>query len=129
MPAVRPPFLSFFCHIALPFLILMGALVLRTASLRKMAALYDETITRAVVTNIWRGDLRNNWKYADVPSEYRIDSYNFSSYMYADAVFVGPPRRNSLHLDRWFSALTGTAAIYLFYLVALRLFGSKVGLV
>lgn len=129
MSVLPPRFLWFCTRIALPLLILIGALVLRTANLRKIAQGYDEAITRAVVTNIWRGDLRNNWKYADVPPEHRIDSYNFSSYMYADALFVGPPRRNSLHLDRWFSALTGTAAIYLFYLAALRLFGSKVALV
>jgi hypothetical protein len=129
MPVARPPLLSWFWRIALPLLILIGALVLRTASVTNIVALYDETITRAVVTNIWRGDLRNNWKYADVPPEFRIDCYNFSSYMYADAIFVGPPELNSLYLDRWFSVLTGTAAIYLFYLVALRLFGSKVGLV
>lgn len=129
MPVLSPWFIWFCNRIALPSLILMGALVLRTANLRKIAQGYDETITRAVVTNIWRGELRNNWKYADVPPEHRIDSYNFSSYMYADALFVGPPRHNSLHLDRWFSAFMGTAAIYLFYLVALRLFGSKVALV
>jgi hypothetical protein len=129
MWVVRPPFLSLLNRTALPLLILIGALVLRTASLRKIPEGYDEAITRAVVTNIWRGDLRNNWKYAAVPPQHRIDSYNFSSYMYADALFAGPPRHNSLHLDRWFSALTGTAAIYLFYLLALRLFGLKVGLV
>jgi hypothetical protein len=129
MPVPAPRFFWFGTRIALPLLIVLGALVLRTASLRKIPEGYDETITRAVVTNIWRGDFRNNWKYADVPPQHRIDSYNFSSYMYADALFAGPPRHNSLHLDRWFSALTGTAAIYLFYIVALRLFGWKVALV
>lgn len=89
----------------------------------------DELITRAVVSNIWRGDLSNNWKEArGVPPPHDVDSYNFSSYMYADALFTGRPKHNSWRLDRWFSAITGTAAIYLFYLVALRLLGFEVAL-
>ena len=107
MPLARQ-LLSRFSRIALPLLILIGALVLRTANLRKIAQGYDETITRAVVTNIWRGDLRNNWKYADVPSVFRIDCYNFSSYMYADALFVGPP--NSTAGLRYFCATRVTSS-------------------
>jgi hypothetical protein len=96
--------------------------------MREFPVMGDELITRSVVRNIWRGDLSNNWKQARVPPPYNVDSYNFSSYMYADALFTGLPKRNSWRLDRWFSAITGTAAIYIFYLVALRLFGIEVAL-
>jgi hypothetical protein len=45
-------------------------------------------MTKGVVENILKGDLRNNWKFANVPAGYQIDFYNFSSYMYADAAFA-----------------------------------------
>ena len=85
--------------------------------------LYDEQITRAVATNIWQGDLSNNWKNAPgVPAVFQINCYNFSSYMYADALAAGPDSRHPLFRERIFSAGLGSLAVILFYFVALRLF-------
>jgi hypothetical protein len=117
----------------LPAVILLGALVLRTVSLTTFDALYDEKITRDVVTGIWHGEWSNNWKYTVSTPEYRIDMYNFSSYLYADALIAGVASQVADRLpdgdpdfllwSRLFSALAGTFAIFLFYLVARRLFG------
>src|SRR6516164_2453152 len=72
-------------RIGLPILILAAAIYLRAASQRTFAALFDEDITRAIASEIWKGNLRNNWKYVpEISSAWRFDSYNFSSYMYAD---------------------------------------------
>jgi hypothetical protein len=117
-------------RIGLPVLILAAAIYLRAASQKTFGALEDENITRAVASEIWKGNLRNNWKCApELPPAFRIDSYNFSSYMYADALFVGRHSPHPLYSDRLFSAICGTLALYVFYLIALRLFGLQVALV
>jgi Dolichyl-phosphate-mannose-protein mannosyltransferase len=114
---------------AVPLLILAAALSLRLISQKKFGAVPDEDLTRAITGEIWKGNLSNNWKYAsEVPPAFRRDCYNFSSYMYADALFVGPHDPRPLYGDRLFSAICGTLAIGVFYLVALRLFGSQIAL-
>ena len=120
--------------------LLFVALTLRLVNLTAFDPLYDETITKGVVENIWKGDLRNNWKFAEIPADYRIDLYNFSSYMYADAAFSALVHPLTAHAplvrtDCWvfphrlFSALAGTLALCLFYLVTLRWFGQGAALV
>jgi hypothetical protein len=125
--------------VLLPALILVAALVLRTVSLTTFGSLVDERITRDVVAGIWHGEWSNNWKFTVSAPEYRIDMYNFSSYMYADAVIAG----TAGELDAWlsngspdfvfwsrlFSAVAGTLAVFLVYLVARRLFGQATALV
>lgn len=123
-PALAPVFL--------PALILAIALVLRTVSLTTFSALFDEQITRDVVTGIWHGEWSNNWKYTVSAENYRIDQYNFSSYLYADALLAGAAAKLEALLSdgspdfvfwsRLLSALAGTLAVFLFYLVARRLF-------
>jgi hypothetical protein len=118
--------------ILLPALILIVALVLRITSLTTFSSLYDERITSDIVTGLWHGELSNNWVHTVTAPEHRTDLYNFSSYMYVDGLIAGvaaklaPPlpdgRPNFVYWSRLFSALTGTLAIYLFYLVARRLF-------
>jgi hypothetical protein len=123
----------------LPVLILLAALVFRIVSLSTFDPLVDEKITRDVVTGIWNGELSNNWKYTVTEPEYRVDMYNFSSYMYADALIAGLAGKLAARLpngdpdfvlwSRLFSALAGTLAVYLFYLVARRLFGQGTAIV
>src|ERR1022692_3906006 len=123
-PAYRP--------ILLPALILTIALIIRTTSLTAFDPLYDEKITRDVVTGIWNGDWSNNWKGTVTNPDYRVDMYNFSSYMYADALLAGMASKLATRLpngdpdfvywSRLFSALAGTLAVFLFYLVARRWF-------
>jgi len=74
--------------IALPALTLISALIFRTVSLTTLQPLRDEQITADVVKGIWHGELSNNWKYTATPPEFRIDMYNFSSYLY-DALTAG----------------------------------------
>jgi Dolichyl-phosphate-mannose-protein mannosyltransferase len=121
--------------ILLPALILLIALVFRTVSLNTFAPLVDERITRDVVAGIWHGQWSNNWKYTVSDESYHVDMYNFSSYLYADGLIAGalanftPPLSNGrpdyVWWSRLFSALAGTFAVYLFYLVARRLFGQQ----
>ena len=83
--------------------------------------MWDEQITRAVAENIWKGDLRNNWKYAaNMSAAFHIDCYNFSSYMYVDALPAGRHSAHPLFREHIFSAALGTLAAILFYLVELR---------
>jgi hypothetical protein len=114
-------------------LILLAALVLRTVSLTTFNTLLDEGITRDVVTGIWHGEWSNNWKYTVSAADYRVDQYNFSCYLYADALLAGAAAKLDAFLSdstpdfvfwsRLLSALAGTLAVFLFYLVARRLFG------
>src|SRR5271166_1313481 len=78
-----------FGPILLPAAILLAALVFRTVSLSTFDPLFDEEITRDVVAGIWHGEWSNNWKYTVAAPEYRVDMYNFSSYMYADGLIAG----------------------------------------
>jgi hypothetical protein len=121
--------------LSLGFLIVV-AFVLRLAYLDVAGQVYDEGLTRAVVDNVLHGDLRNNWKFADVPAQYRVDFYNFSSYFYVDAAFVkladgltGAPPARPLHWHRVGSAIAGTLAIFFFYLLARRWFGCDTALI
>ncbi len=118
----------------------LSRLAFRLVNLTTFDPLLDETITKGVVENILEGDLTNNWKFADIPPDFRIDLYNFSSYMYADALFVAVAhpiisRIPLVRTDSWvfphrlFSALAGTLALCLFYLVALKWFGQVVAIV
>src|SRR5580658_3501160 len=119
--------------VILPALILIGALALRSVSLKTFPPLVDENITKDVVTAIWHGDLSNNWKNSVTAEDYRIDLYNFSSYMYFDAAIAGtaaklagPDQDGSIDFVYWsrlLSAILGTLAAGLFFLVAHRLFG------
>jgi len=123
----------------LPAAILLAALVFRAVSLNSFAPLADEKITRDVVAGIWRGQWSNNWKFTVTDPAFRVDLYNFSSYLYADAVLAGLPARLSSPLpdgspdliswSRLVSALAGTLAIFLFYLAARRWFGASTGMV
>ena len=116
-------------RVILPLLLVAISAVFRTVSLKKFGMLYDEQITRAVAANIWRGDLSNNWKSAPgVPAAFQINCYNFSSYMYADALAAGRDAPHPLFRERLFSAVLGSLAIVLFYFVALRLLGPAVAL-
>lgn len=108
--------------------LLCGAALLRFASLEHFGPLYDEAITRAVAQHIWTGDLRNNWKYADVPPDHKRDLFNFSSYLYADALVVGPHPENPIRRERAFSAALGTVALLFFYLAAMELFSPGIAL-
>jgi hypothetical protein len=118
--------------IVLPALILIAALVLRTTSLTTFSTLYDERITSDVVTGLWHGELSNNWVHTVTAPEHRTDMYNFSSYMYVDGLISGLASKlaaplpdgspDFVYWSRLFSALAGTFAIYLFYLVTRRLF-------
>jgi Dolichyl-phosphate-mannose-protein mannosyltransferase len=118
--------------VILPGVILFVALVFRIVSLTTFDTLFDEQITRDVVTGIWRGEWSNNWKYTVSAKNYRDDQYNFSSYLYADALtagaagqldaFLSDGKPDFVFWSRLFSAVTGTLAVYLFYLVARRLF-------
>jgi hypothetical protein len=117
-------------------LLLLVAFVLRVANLDKFDVQYDEWITRGVVDNIFRHDLRNNWKYANVPANYRVNMYNFSSYFYFDAVMVrtlyfiaDPPPEHPVRWDRLVSAITGDLALLLFYLLALAWFDGSTALI
>ncbi|HEX7362883.1 MAG TPA: glycosyltransferase family 39 protein [Bryobacteraceae bacterium] len=117
------------CYVVLPLILIAASGVFRFVSVKKFPMLFDEEITRAVAGNIWQGNLSNNWKYAaNIPDPFRVDCYNFSSYMYADALAVGPHAAHPLFRERTFSAILGTLAVILFYLVALRLFGLRVAL-
>lgn len=123
----------------LPVSILLVALVLRTVSLTTFGVQVDEQITKDVVTGIWNGQWSNNWKYTASAPEFRIDQYNFSSYLYADAMIAGAARQIAASLSdggadllfwsRLFSALAGTLAVYVFYLVARRWFGPGTAIV
>ena len=122
-------------YVVLPLILLAVSVIFRTVALKKFGAMYDEQITRAVAENIWKGDLRNNWKYAaNMPQEFRIDCYNFSPYMYADALVAGPHAAYAIHTahaiyrERLFSAVLGTLAIILFYWLALHVFGFMAGI-
>jgi len=125
--------------VLLPALILLLALVFRTVSITGFDPLVDERITRDVVTGIWHGQWSNNWKYTVSVPEFRIDMYNFSSYLYADALIAGAASQVANRLpdgspdfvfwSRLFSALAGTLAVFLFYLVARRLFGQGTAIV
>lgn len=118
--------------LVLPALILIGALILRTVSLTTFQPLGDEQITRDVATGIWHGELSNNWKYTVTQPEFRIDMYNFSSYLYADALTAGAAAKIAalvtgsepdwIYWSRLLSALAGALAIGLFYLVARQWF-------
>src|SRR5580658_3138475 len=118
--------------VILPGVILLAALVFRIVSLTTFDPLFDEQITRDVVTGIWHGEWSDNWKYTVSAENYRNDQYNFSSYLYADALIAGTVGQLDAFLSdgkpdlvfwsRLFSAVTGTLAVYLFYLVAGRLF-------
>ena len=114
--------------VLLPLLLIAATVMFRAVGIKKFASLYDEQITRAVATDIWKGDLRNNWKYANVPAPFRIDCYNFSSYMYADALAAGPHAARPLIRERIFSAVLGSLAVVLFYFIALHFFGLKTAL-
>jgi len=126
-------------RIVLPALILTIALIIRTTSLTTFGPLYDEKITKDVVTGIWNGDWSNNWKGTVTNPDYRVDMYNFSSYMYADALLAGMAGKLAPRLpngdpdfDYWsrlFSALAGTLAVFLFYLVARRWFSEDTAVV
>lgn len=126
-------------RIVLPALILTIALIIRTTSLTTFGPLYDEKITKDVVTGIWNGDWSNNWKGTVTNPDYRVDMYNFSSYMYADALLAGMASKLAPRLpngdpdfDYWsrlFSALAGTLAVFLFYLVARRWFSEDTAVV
>jgi len=125
--------------VLLPALILVAALVFRTVSLTTFASLVDERITRDVVTGIWQGEWSNNWRYTVSAPEFRIDQYNFSSYLYADALIAGTAAKlaafqtdgnpDFVFWSRLFSALAGTLAVLLFYLVARRLFQAGTAIV
>lgn len=125
--------------VILPALILLVALVFRTVSLTTFSAQVDEQITRDVVTGLWHGEWSNNWKYTVSVPEYRVDQYNFSSYLYADALIAGVAGKLDAFLSdgnpdfvfwsRLLSALAGTLAVLLFYLVARRLFQPGTALV
>lgn len=119
-------------------LVLVLALILRAQSLDSFGVQFDENISRAVVENIWHGDLTNNWAHASVTDQFRIDCYNFSSYLYADSAFVGlikfaarllsRPFEYTVFWDRVFSLILGTCTVYLSYLLALRLYGRHVAI-
>jgi hypothetical protein len=119
--------------VVLPALILGIVLIFRVVSISTFRPLFDESITRDVVTGLWHGQWSNNWKYTVKSQDYRVDMYNFSSYMYADGLLAGtasylaPARPDGtpdlLYWSRLLSCMMGTLAIYLFYLVARRLFG------
>ena len=116
-------------RILLPLLLLAVSVIFRFVSVKTFGMLYDEQITRAVAANIWKGDLSNNWKNAaGVPAVFQINCYNFSSYMYADALAAGPHARHPLYRERILSATLGSLAVVLFYFVALRLFGPRTAL-
>ncbi len=125
--------------IALPALILAAALLFRFISITTFPPLFDEYITKDVVTGLWHGEWSNNWKYTVRAEEYHVDMYNFSSYMYADGILagissnLGAPQPdgtpNFVLWSRVLSALMGTLAVYLFYLVARRLFDTVTAIV
>lgn len=108
------------------------ALVFRTVSLTTFHTVFDEGITRDVVAGIFHGEWSNNWKYTVSDPSFRMDQYNFSSYLYADALIAGAAGKldaflrggdpDFVYWSRLFSALVGTLAVLLFYLVARRLF-------
>jgi hypothetical protein len=85
--------------VILPAVILLAALVLRIVSLTPFDTLFDEQITRDVVTGIWHGEWSNNWKYTVSAKNYRNDQYNFSSYLYADALIAGATGQVSAFLS------------------------------
>jgi hypothetical protein len=121
--------------VILPGVILFAALVFRIVSLTTFDTLFDEQITSDVVTGIWHGEWSNNWKYTVSAKNYREDQYNFSSYLYADALiagvgaqldaFMSDGKPDFVFWSRLFSAVTGTLAVYLFYLVARHLFSPR----
>jgi hypothetical protein len=123
----------------LPVLILIAALALRTVNITAFDTQFDERITKDVVTGIWKGDLSNNWKHNVSVPDYQTDQYNFSSYFYADALIAAVPRafanpssngKDDLVIwSRLFSAVLGALAVYLLYLVALRLCGRRTALI
>jgi hypothetical protein len=123
----------------LPALILVAALAFRTVSITTFGTLLDEQMTQDVVTGIWHGEWSNNWKHTVSLPDYRVDLYNFSSYLYADALLAGTAselasslsngKPDLLFWSRLLSAVTGTLAVYLFYLVALRLCGRGTALI
>ena len=115
------------CYVVRPLALITVSAVYRFVSEKKSGIVWDEQITRAIAENIWKGDLRNNWKYAaNMPAAFHIDCYNFSSYLYVDALAAGRHAAHPLFRERIFSAALGTLAAILFYLVALRLFGWRV---
>ena len=117
---------GFSIAVLLPLLLITVSAAFRITSQKKFGMLYDEQITRSVADNIWKGDLRNNWRYvANMPAAFQIDCYNFSSYMYADALAAGPRARHPLFRERLFSGICGTLAVAVFYLVTLKLIGRK----
>src|SRR5580704_5688294 len=88
--APKPPFSPPTSRpVLLPALILLAALVFRTVSLTTFGTQVDERITSDVVTGIWQGEWSNNWKYTASAPEFRTDQYNFSSYLYSDALVAG----------------------------------------
>ena len=123
-------------QLAVPTILLFAVFAFRVASVDRFDPLLDEDMTRAVVHNVLAGDLRNNWKFADVPKDFHVDFYNFSSYFYVDAAFVklalfltdGPPA-HPVHWHRVCSAIAGTFAVFLFYLVARKWFDEATALV
>jgi hypothetical protein len=126
-------------HVLLPAAILLAALTLRTVSVTQFPTLVDETITRDVVNGIWRGEWSNNWKFTATHADFRADQYNFSSYLYADALVAGVAGRLAPRMpngdpiivlwSRVFSVLAGTLGVFLFYLLARRLFGARTAIV
>jgi hypothetical protein len=121
-------FLRWFSYIMLIAILLTVTVLARITSIKKFGVLYDEQITRAVVVNIWKGDLSNNWKFANVPPVFRRNCYNFSSYFYADALLTGPNPYHGLFKDRIASAVLGALAVITFAWFALIEFGPAVGL-
>jgi hypothetical protein len=123
-------------HLAAPRILLFAIFAIRVTSIDRFAPLFDEDMTRAVVNNVLAGDFRNNWKFADVPKDFHIDFYNFSSYFYVDAAFVklallltdGPPA-HPVHWHRMCSGVAGTFAVFLFYLLARKWFDEITALV
>jgi hypothetical protein len=111
--------------LVLPLLLFAATVTFRAVGLKTFGAQWDEQTVRAVAINIWKGDLRNNWKYAQVPDRYRVDCYNYSSYLYLDALAAGPNGKYPVHRERMLSMVLGSLAVLLFYLVALHFFGQK----
>jgi hypothetical protein len=114
--------------VLLPLLLLAATVTFRAVGMKTFGTQWDERTVRAIAVNIWKGDLRNNWKYAEVPEPYRVDSYNYSSYLYVDALVAGSHAKHPVYRERMLSVVLGSLAVLLFYFVALQFLGQRTAL-
>jgi 4-amino-4-deoxy-L-arabinose transferase-like glycosyltransferase len=95
----------------------------------------DEIIPIKVIENIYRtGHWDTNWALADLPQHFKLDQYNFSSYILTLAVmtkflcpvlYILKPNTNFLIFLRLSSALFHVITILLTYAVGKSLFNSR----